>query len=180
MSLTGILKYFPDTFLSCSDFESPNLLAVKRSTRRPQDISKEVSKQSLRKEVSLKSKKKVKEPVEDVVKENVKPVAEHDSSLEIIEPEKEKQAVKKGAKISPYASPLKKEKSLPKSVKVLNRWGMDVDDITESQKKRLKNQKQSKIDGFFKNPPKGGGSEDNFKRISHADTDMERALKLSR
>ena len=69
---------------------------------------------------------------------------------------------------------------MPKSVKVLNRWGMDVDDITESQKKRLKNQNQSKIDGFFKNPPKGEGSEDNFKRISHADTDMERALKLSR
>jgi len=74
---------------------------------------------------------------------------------------------------------LKKSKSIklpPK--KVENRWGIEIDEITASQKKRLKNQKQAKIDGFFKNPPSRQNSE--FKRVNHADTDMERALKLSK
>jgi hypothetical protein len=33
---------------------------------------------------------------------------------------------------------------------------LQVEEITASQRKRLKNQKQSRIDGFFKNPPAGG------------------------
>ena len=63
----------------------------------------------------------------------------------------------------------------------LPRWGMEVDETSASQKKRLRNQKQSKIDGFFKNPPAAAArGDDQFKRISHADTDMARAIQLSR
>jgi hypothetical protein len=99
--------------------------------------------------------------------------ASNDASVQIIEQKKE-------YNIEVFASPVKRQKSVP-SKRALNRWGMEVDETTESQKKRLRNQKQSKIDGFFKNPPKPPSREGSpFKRVSHADTDMERALQLSR
>jgi hypothetical protein len=40
--------------------------------------------------------------------------------------------------------------------KAENRWGLQVDEITASQRKKLQRQKQSRIDGFFKNPPAAG------------------------
>jgi hypothetical protein len=41
--------------------------------------------------------------------------------------------------------------------KAENRWGLQIDEITASQRKKLQRQKQSRIDGFFKNPPTGTG-----------------------
>jgi hypothetical protein len=41
--------------------------------------------------------------------------------------------------------------------KAENRWGLQVDEITASQRKKFQRQKQSRIDGFFKNPPAGIG-----------------------
>jgi hypothetical protein len=40
--------------------------------------------------------------------------------------------------------------------KAENRWGLQIDEITASQRKKLQRQKQSRIDGFFKNPPAAG------------------------
>jgi len=153
-------KYLNVQHESDSDFESPNLLA-----RRPRRVNKE----TMRKDGGAKLRKKEEEAKDEVGESIENP----NSSVELIEAEKEK-------KIEDFVSPVKRQKSVTKST---NRWGMEVETTTNSQKKRLRNQKQAKIDGFFKNPPckaSNGGSEANFKRISHADTDMERALILSR
>ena len=179
-------KYLKVQHESDSDFESPNLLA----TRKPRRVNKETLKRDggaklRRKEEEIKEGKS---PAEEEVGEFIE---NPNSSVELIEAEKEKN-------IEVFASPIKRQKSVTKST---NRWGMEVDPITNSQKKRLRNQKQvcplhmyeiltslildffqAKIDGFFKNPPCKAinSGEANFKRISHADTDMERALILSR
>ena len=179
-------KYLKVQHESDSDFESPNLLA----TRKPRRVNKE----TLKRDGGAKLRKK-----EEEIKEGKSPAQDEvcefienpNSSVELIEAEKEKN-------IEVFVSPIKRQKSVTKST---NRWGMEVDPITNSQKKRLRNQKQvcqlniyeilkiltldyfqAKIDGFFKNPPCKAinGGEANFKRISHADTDMERALILSR
>jgi len=89
---------------------------------------------------------------------------------EIVSPEPEKK------KDRQFKNPSKNVK------KAENRWGMEVDDVSNSAKKRIKNQKQSKLDGFFKDPPQRSlsESEKNFKRVNHIDTDLERALQLSK
>ena len=85
------------------------------------------------------------------------------------------------------ASPLDEENLVSKqpvktrSIKALNRWGIDkqsFDSLTDSEKKKFSSNKQSKIDVFFKNPPQQSAKD--AVRVSHADMDMERALKLSR
>jgi len=45
--------------------------------------------------------------------------------------------------------------------KAENRWGLQIDEITASQRKKLQRQKQSRIDGFFKNPPAAKGAANN-------------------
>ncbi len=54
-----------------------------------------------------------------------------------------------------------------------NRWGIQVEEITASQKKRLKNQKQSKIDMFLANAQTKAN-------VRLRGTDLEKALKLSK
>ena len=49
--------------------------------------------------------------------------------------------------------------------------------MSDSNKKSL-SKKQSRIDGFFKNPPKST-ADDLFVRVNQADTDMEKAIELS-
>jgi len=154
-------KAAPPTFPSDtdSDFESPNLL-IKRNARRI--------------------------PVANIVKDNS---AGPEFKTPKVAEKKEFKSKSENEEIEIFPSPdekpvepkngLKKSKSIKgPPQKVENRWGIEIDDITTSQKKRLKNQKQAKIDGFFKNPPARQNSE--FKRINHADTDMERALQLSK
>jgi len=135
-----------------SDFESPNLL-VKRTRKR--DIVHPIEKT----EVPEFKTPKVTEKV---------PIQRVDSVDEIesfASPDDKPVESKKGPKKS-------------KSVSRTNRWGIEINELTKSQKKRLDSQKQSKIDGFFKNPPLRQKSD--FIRINHADTDMEKALKLSK
>ena len=81
-----------------------------------------------------------------------------------------------------------------KSVKAVNRWGIEkqsLDSLTDSEKRKFASNRQSKIDVFFKNPPQSSAKDEAEKtspepirkkavRVSHADMDMERALKLSR
>jgi len=140
-----------------SDFESPNLL-VKRSRRRDAEIPMERD-----------------EPPEfktPIIMEKVTPM-ERTESVDDIEifasPDDKPSAPKNGTK---------KSKSVKQSIKVINNWGIDITEMTKSQEKNFNKGKQSKIDGFFKNPPIRQNSD--FIRINHADTDMERALKLSR
>ena len=104
---------------SDSDFESPNLLA-----RKPRRVNKE----AMRKEGGAKLRKKEEETKDEVGESIENP----NSSVELIEAEKEK-------KIEVFVSPVKRQKSVTKST---NRWGMEVDPTTNSQKKRLRNQKQ--------------------------------------
>jgi len=133
-----------------SDFESPNLL-VKRSRRRDAVNLVEKNEPEFKTPKVAQSTLQRKDSIDDI---------------EIFASPDDKSA-------EPKKNPKKS-----KSVKESNRWGIEVSDITNSQKKRLQNQKQSKIDGFFKNPPPRQNSD--YIRINHADTDMERALKLSK
>jgi len=151
-----IRKAAPPPSDTDSDFESPNLL-IKRTTSRRRDAGNFTEKQ--------KAAPEFKTPKATEKAATVK----RTESVEDIE-----------IFASPDDKPVEPKNGLKKSksVKSENRWGMSVDEITRSQKKRLKNQKQAKIDGFFKNPPPRQNSE--FKRINHADTDMERALKISK
>ena len=119
-------KYLKVQHESDSDFESPNLLA-----RKPRRVNKE----TMRKEGGAKLRKKEEETKEgrsNAEDEVGEPIENPNSSVELIEAEKEK-------KIEVFVSPMKRQKSVTKST---NRWGMEVDPITNSQKKRLRNQKQ--------------------------------------
>ena len=113
---------------SDSDFESPNLLA-----RRPKRANREMAKKEGGSRLKLKQEeiKVAKSPVKDEV-EAIDQIENPNSSVEIVESEKEK-------KIEVFVTPIKKQKSITKST---NRWGIEVDATTDSQKKRLKNQKQ--------------------------------------
>jgi len=134
-----------------SDFESPNLL-VKKTRRRDLVNPVERTEPEFKTPKVAQNKLQRKDSVDDI---------------EIFASPDDKPA-------EPKKVP-KKSKSVKDAA---NRWGIEVSEITNSQKKRLQNQKQSKIDGFFKNPPPRQNSD--FIRINHADTDMERALKLSK
>ena len=121
-------KYWKDQHESDSDFESPNLLA-----RKPRRGNKE----TLRREGSVKLREKEEEVKEGRLyaedkEEDIESIENPNSSVELLETEKEK-------KIETFVSPMKKQKSVTKST---NRWGMEVNPITDSQKKRLRNQKQ--------------------------------------
>eukprot|EP00092_Neocalanus_flemingeri_P000446 GFUD01000475.1.p1 GENE.GFUD01000475.1~~GFUD01000475.1.p1 ORF type:complete len:711 (+),score=242.69 GFUD01000475.1:105-2237(+) len=155
-----VRKIVPHTIPSDtdSDFESPNLL-IKRNSRRAALISEKSKggpefKTPKVAEIKTTTPRTENEDIEIFPSPDDKPVVEPKNGLK----------KSKSTKLPPQ--------------KAENRWGMEVDEITGSQKKRLKNQKQAKIDGFFKNPPPRQNSD--FKRINHADTDMERALKLSK
>jgi len=137
-----------------SDFESPNLL-VKKSRRRDDGNPKE------------------KDEVPEFKTPKMIPMERTESvdDIEIFASPDEKPTTHKNG--------IKKSKSVKQPKKITNRFGIEVDEkLTKSQEKNFKKGKQSKIDGFFKNPPIRQNSE--FIRINHADTDMERALKLSR
>ena len=60
-------------------------------------------------------------------------------------------------------------KPQPKLKKTENRWGIQVEEITASQKKRLKNQKQSKMDMFLTNGQ-------NQEKVRARNNDLEIAL----
>jgi len=143
---------------SDSDFESPNLLDRRRHLGRPKMVGGGGGKE-LVVEKSVEDKKKV----------------DKADDIEIV-------ASPDGTEEDKDRGETKKDRPMKAIKKAENRWGMEIDDVTKSQKKRLKNQKQSKLDGFFKNPPpaKSVSDLDNFKRISHVDTDLERALQLSK
>ena len=113
---------------SDSDFESPNLLA-----RRPKRVNREMAKKEDGSRLKLKQEeiKGAKSPVKDEMGA-IDQIENPNSSVEIVEAEKEK-------KIEAFVTPMKKQKSITKST---NRWGIEVDATTDSQKKRLKNQKQ--------------------------------------
>ena len=121
-------KCFKIQHESDSDFESPNLLA-----RRPKRANREMAKKEGGSRLKLKQGEinGAKSPVEDEVGATDQ-IENPNSSVEIVEAEKEK-------KIEAFLTPIKKQKSITKST---NRWGIEVDATTDSQKKRLKNQKQ--------------------------------------
>ena len=50
--------------------------------------------------------------------------------------------------------------------------------MSDSNKKSLL-KKQSKIDGFFKNPPKTPSKDKSYVRVNQADTDMKKAIEMS-
>jgi len=80
--------------------------------------------------------------------------------------------------IAESSAPAEKEnfkpKSKPKSKKEAeNRWGMTVEPITESQKKKIKTARQSTLDMFYKNPQDGSG-------IKRTMSDLERAIQISK
>ena len=101
--------------------------------RRPKRVNREMAKKEDGSRLKLKQEeiKGAKSPVKDGV-EAIDQIENPNSSVEIVESEKEK-------KIEVFATPMKKQKSITKST---NRWGIEVDATTDSQKKRLKNQKQ--------------------------------------
>jgi len=141
-----------------SDFESPDLL-VKRSSRRKDSTRSS----ALSKEVEFKTLKLIKN------KGNGRKVDINDDIETFASQEENSSDIK---------NELKKSRSLKPPQRIENRWGIQVDEITASQKKRSNNQKQTKIDGCFKNPPPR--QQNDFKRVNHADTDTVRALKLSK
>ena len=149
-------NYFPSD--TDSDFESPNLLV---KTRKPKAV-----KENLERLV-----KKSKENLQKVVPSSE--VDHKDSEIDVFVSQDE--IVKVNAK--PATSKLK-------SVKAKNRWGVDLvemDALSDSEKKKYTSNKQSKLDGFFnknKNPPRQQNGD--FIRVNQADTDLDRALKLSR
>ena len=145
------VRYFPSD--TDSDFESPNLLAARG--RKP-----------LRAKAALTVKENTDRRTERKVKEALK--IEEDEDIDVFaSPPVEENLVSKPVKT--------------RSIKALNRWGIDkqsFDSLSDSEKKKFSSNKQSKIDVFFKNPPQP--STKDAVRVSHADMDMERALKLSR
>ena len=148
-------NYFPSD--TDSDFESPNLLV---KTRKPKAV-----KENLERLV-----KKSKENLQKIVP--ISEVDNKDSDIDVFVSQDE--VVKVNAK--PATSKVK-------SVKAKNRWGVDLvemDALTDSEKKGFTSNKQSKLDGFFKNknPPRQQNGD--FVRVNQADTDLDRALKLSR
>jgi len=141
-----------------SDFESPNLLRRAKRQTRTAIVSHAIEKKKLK----------------------PKPVEIHDLEDEIY----------------PVASPLEQpeQKSEPQSksksvkgisqVKGTNKFGLEKQkrsELSDSNKKReefikLQN-KQVKLDSMLGRTP--SKAEDDFVRVSHADTDIERAIKLS-
>ena len=150
------VKYFPSD--TDSDFESPNLLA-----RKP-----------LKKITKGKSKRETKAPV-PVTKEQPEVIIESkDSDIDVFASQEEIEVLEVQT-----PKPIKKSKS--GSVKAQNKWGLErlsLEDLTPSERKGFSSNKQSKIDGFFKNPPRQQSGD--FVRVSHVDTDLERALQLSK
>ena len=160
-------RYFPSD--TDSDFESPNLLARGRKPLRhkPAPTIKETG--------DKKQDRKDKE----VPKEHNRIDEDEDIDVFASPPVEEIQVSK----------PVK-----AKSVKAVNRWGIEkqsLDSLTDSEKRKFTSNRQSKINVFFKNPPQSSVKDEGEKsslepikkkavRVSHADMDMERALKLSR
>jgi len=101
---------------------------------RTSKMSKEATKSSLSK-TSFDKAKQAKEIIQKTKTISVTP--------------KKKEPIQKTKTIS--VTPKKKVMKGPK--KTLNRYGMEVEEVTSSTKKRMKNMKQSKVDMYFKNPP---------------------------
>jgi len=88
-----------------------------------------------------------------------------------------------------FASPEKTD-SKPKKVKKVksirseNMWGVEMEkpeELSESDKKIfLANNRQSKLDGFLFGQKQPRRYSKDFVRVNHADTDMEKALELSK
>ena len=150
------VKYFPSD--TDSDFESPNLLA-----RKP-----------LKKIIKVKSKGVTKAPV-SVTKDQPEVIIESkDSDIDVFASQEEIEVLE-------VQTPKQIKKSKSGSVKAQNKWGLErlsLEDLTPSERKGFSSNKQSKIDGFFKNPPRQQSGD--FVRVSHVDTDLERALQLSK
>ena len=154
--VTEKVRYFPSD--TDSDFESPSLLA------------------RARKPLTLKPKAAIKETTEKRSERKIKEIPKVDNKVEEEE-------------IDIFASPAEEENPVfekpkqmkTKSIKALNKWGIDkqsFDSLSDSEKRKFSSNRQSKIDGFFKNPPRNSAKD--LVRVSHADMDMDRALKLSR
>ena len=146
-------RYFPSD--TDSDFESPNLLVRSRKPLRPRAAP------TIKENTVKKPDKTIEEGSKHVNK-----MDDEDFDLFVSRPVEENQ-VPKSVKT--------------KSIKALNRWGIDkqsFDSLTDSEKKKFSSNRQSKIDVFFKNPPQHSSKD--VVRVSHADMDMERALKMSR
>ena len=150
------VKYFPSD--TDSDFESPNLLA-----RKP-----------LKKITKGKSKRGTKAPVPFTKDQPEVTIDSKDSDIDVFASQEEIEVLEVQT-----PKPLKKSKS--GSVNAQNKWGIErlnIEDLTPSERKGFSSNKQSKIDGFFKNPPRQQSGD--FVRVSHVDTDLERALQLSK
>jgi len=94
---------------------------------------------------------------EDVIEDFGSPALKEDEQADVLKKQTSRSNSAKLAKVKKNAE---------------NRWGIEVSELTKSQSKRLKNQKQSKLDNFFNNKGK--------ERKPKADQEMEEALKLSR
>lgn len=161
------VRYFPSD--TDSDFESPNLLARGRKPLRPKPAPT----------IKETGDKKQERKDQEVPKVHSKFDEDEDIDVFASPPVEEIQVSK----------PVK-----AKSVKAMNRWGIEkqsLDSLTDSEKRKFSSNRQSKINVFFKNPPQASAKDEAEKsslepirkkavRVSHADMDMERALKLSR
>ena len=168
-------RYFPSD--TDSDFESPNLLAAR--SRKPLRANiKGATVNTKGAAVYIKGaaddqnrRATVKENTEKKPERKVKEAAvrvEEDEDIDMF--------ASPSAEENPVSKPVK-----TRSIKALNRWGIDkqsFESLSDSEKRKFSSNKQSKIDVFFKNPPQPLTKD--AVRVSHADMDMERALKLSR
>ena len=200
--VTEKVKYFPSD--AESDFESPNLLVSRprkvaglslklKTTSESSKTKKDKSDVNDDDEESKKSKnsKSSKEMVEtndkkDALKkkdESSRKKANLDDKVDIEEDDGGDlfASQNSGSSVEVIEDTRPARISRARSVKSENKWGMerrDFNDLSESEKKRFSS-KQSKIDGFFKNPPAKQLNND-FIRVNQADTNMEKALKMSR
>jgi len=144
-----------------SDFESPNLL-VKSRTRNP--------KPSNNVKLIPENKKKEIPKKEEKIKNGVKETDDFDL---FASPEKTEAVDTKPKKLKKV-----------KSIRSENRWGVEfekAEELSESDKKIfLANNRQSKLDGFLFGQKQPRRQSKDFVRVNQADTDMERALELSK
>jgi len=129
------------------DFESPNLLRV-RPVCPIKSKSRSATPQDLDDDISIFSSPPEREPPKLPVP-NIREPTEGTTTAKKVE----------------------KKKPLPKLKKITNRWGIEVEELTASVKKKISNQHQSKIDRYFRNNPDSAELPEN---------DFQKAIRLSK